>query len=378
MPTEYWQPFIDMQNLAKGEEELQYARESRPARLKLLDAQARMQSQQADEKEEESEIMRGAANLVRLASESGEEVSPIEGVRMQADHLSRMGRPQAAMDLLGKIELAESRDQRQKLQDTQMKRIEEQLAFQQAQHIEQALGNVTSQEQLDDAIMTFESVFQEQVPDAYRTYSPQMIETVRRNAMSVKDRITMGIREAELRRREAKDKDTAEAQRRDAAVKEQRARTAERSMEIRSDREQRLRKEGAGPGSKSGGIVPPKGMVDHAISAIRDMYPDLTIDQAKHFARDSAADAQAAIKSNPGIDMKAAVYAAVEKNAKNIESQMEGGILGIGGTKRNKYHAMGSSEKNPMTMPDSVSKLIPGRYYRDANGVVKQYNPKGK
>lgn len=378
MPTPYWESFIDMQNLAKGEEELQHARASNPARLQLINAQARMQTQAADEKEEEAAVMRSATDLVKVANGSGEQVDPVQGLRIQADFLSKMGRPMKAVELLNKIELAESRDQRQKLQAVQMKKLEQHLAFQQAQHIEQALGNVTNQQELDDAIAIFEDVFQEPVPDSYRTYSPQMVETVRRNAMSVKDRIATGLREAELQRR--KDKDAASVLDRDNknSIARQRVDIAARSVEIRENREQRLAKEGSGPKSKNGGIVPPKAMVDHAFSVIHDAYPDMPKDQVRFFARDAAADAQSAIRANPGIDMKTAIYDAVTKNTGNIETQMKGGIFGIGGKETPAYRGIGASEKNPMPMPDTVDKLVPGRFYRDANGVVKQWKPKGK
>ena len=377
MPTPYWEPILDMQTLAKGEEELQYQRESRPARLQLINAQARMQTQAADEKEEEAGIMRDAANLVRIANSDGEKVDPIQGLRIQADYMSRMGRPMKAVELLDKIELAESRDQRQKLQGIQMQKLEQQLAYEQAQHIEQALGEVKNQDQLNDAIAVYEGTYNEKVPDAYRTYSPQMVETVRRNAMSAKDRIALGLRQAELDRRIANDKNSADTKARELAIKQQRADIASRSVEIRQERETRLSKEGGGPKSKNGGVVPPKAMVDHAFSIIHDAYPDMSADQARFFARDAAADAQSAIKTNPGVDMKTAVYDAVTRNAKNIETNSRGGLFGIGGKEVPAYRGIGSSEKNPMPMPDSVDKLVPGRFYKDSKGVVKQWKPKG-
>lgn len=377
MPTPYWEPILDMQNLAKGEEELQYQRESRPARLQLINAQARMQTQAADEKEEEATIMRDASNLVRLANTDGQKVDPIQGLRVQADYLSRMGRPMKAVDLLDKIELAESRDQRQKLQGIQMQKLDQQLAHEQAQHIEQALGTVTNQDELNDAIAVYEGTYNEKVPNAYRTYTPQMVETVRRNALSAKDRIALGLRQAELDRRESRDKDAADAKDRELSIRQQRNEIAARSVEIRQDRETRLSKEGGGPKSKNGGVVPPKAMVDHAFSVIHDAYPDMSADQARFFARDAAADAQAAIKTNPGVDMKTAVYDAVTRNAKNIETSSKGGVFGFGAKQVPSYRGVGSTEKNPMPMPDSVDKLVPGRFYKDSNGVVKQWKPKG-
>ena len=94
-----------------------------------------------------------------------------------------------------------------------------------------------------------------------------------------------------------------------------------------------------------------------------------------------AAKAAQMQQDTPGLDINTALYRAVEEEGKNITKETVGQSTILGkkvpftGQEQTAYRGPGATAASPMKMPGSVDLLIPGKWYKDSKGVVKQYDP---
>lgn len=371
----YFQPLLNAAQLQQTQQQTRFAQQEQPLRMDVLRAEAQIAKVKADELVADHKAMEIAREKMQEAAKTGKPLSAAEALKMGAETLANLGRFDQAGKILDRAELAHQREERAKLIQQQQAKLETQQQQQTLEWLDAALGDVTDQAGLDKAIKNYEATTGEKVPEQMRAYSPELIKGLRDATLKSKDRMTMQLRQAALDEKERAARERERVRDEELKFKRVRAGIAQRGVEIREERERRLGKEGGGEKGK-GSVVTPKAMVDHATAVIRQMFPEVPPEQIKQFARDAAADAMADIRGNPGLDQKAAVYGAVQRNSSNIKTEIKPRLFGLGDPdKSHKYTGAGSSEKNPLPMPDSKDKLIPGKFYKDSKGTVRQWNP---
>lgn len=370
----FYEPLINAAQLQQIRQNTDFAKQEQPYHMQILQAQAKQSTAKAQDAADDVQAMQMARQAIQDAAKSGKQLSAADALEVGASTLANAGRLNSAATMLDKVELARSREERQKKLQVEEETAKLKQQEQRINWLQSALGNVKDQPSLDAAVKSYEAMTGEQVPETMRKYSPELIETLNNAVMKAKDRAILEARARGLDLRE-KDIDSKIKEREQkSGVAKIRAQTAERRVELSEDRERRLGKEGGGKSGK-GSVVPPKTMIDHASSIIKNMFPTMPKSELAQYARDAAADAMGDMKS--GADMKASVYAAIQRNASNIQEEIKhkGWFTD---EKENKYKGAGASEKTALPMPDSIDKMIPGRYYKDSKGVVRQYNPKGQ
>lgn len=367
----YYEPFIAAAQIREIKQRTEFEAKEQPFKLKSLEAKSMLDMSKAQEDADDRTAMLMATKAMKEAADNkGSPLDLVDSLEVGASSLARSGRLTQATTMLDKVEQARSRQELQ----AKRKMEEEGLRLeQQQQHInwlQSALGGVKDQASLDEAVAGYEAMTGEKAPDAYRTYSPVLVEQLNNAVMKSKDRVQLQLRARALDLREADIESKIEQ--RKAAVKTAQVRTqiAARRIEQADTREQRLAKDGGGDKSK-GSVVAPPAMRAHAEAVVKQMFPELSKDQVKQFALDAAADAQNSLRASPGLDMKSAVYNAVQRNSDNIESHSR-----IFGKDKQTYKGAGSSAKTALPMPATIGDMIPNRWYRDAKGVTKQYIPK--
>ncbi|TXH19231.1 MAG: hypothetical protein E6R03_00915 [Hyphomicrobiaceae bacterium] len=368
----FYQPFADAANIAAVKQKTAFEAQEQPHKLQTLKAQSMMEMGKAQEDADDRTAMLLATKAMKDAAAKAPDgqMDLTKSLEIGASSLAQSGRLTQATSMLDKVELARAR---QELQEKRKMEQEGLRLKQQEQHInwlQSALGEVKDQPSLDKAVEGYEAMTGEKVPDGYRTYSPEFIGQLNRAVMKSKDRVMLDLRERSLTAREEDIQSKIRA--REAAAGTARARTqiAQRRAEQAATREQRLARDGGGEKGK-GSVVPPRAVVGHAESVIKQMFPDLSKDQVKQYASDAASDAQNLLRTSPGMDMKSAVYNSVQKNSDNIKSESR-----LFRPDKKTYGGAGSSDKSPLPMPKTMGELIPGRFYKDSKGIVKQYNPK--
>ena len=373
----YFQPLINAAQLQQTRQQTQFAKQEQPYHMQILQAQARQATTKADEMVADQKAMELARTTIQEAAKAGQKIGAADALEIGAETLAKAGRFDSASKILDRAELARQREQRTHVIEAQQAKLEDQRKQQTIEWLDAALGDVTDQIGLDKAIKNYESMTGEKVPEQMRVYSPEMIKSLRDATVKAKDRMTMQLRQAALDEKERQARERERAREEELKIKKARLGVSQAAQEIREKRETRLSKEGGGDKGK-GSVVPPRAMTDHATSVIRQMFPEVPPDEIKQFARDAAADAMAEIRNNPGLDMKSAVYSAVQRHSSNIKTEIKSRFWGLAEPdKKHKYTGAGSSDKNPLPMPDSMDKLIPGKFYKDSKGVVRQWNPKG-
>lgn len=370
----FYEPLINAAQLQQMRQNTDFAKQEQPYHMQILQAQAKQSTAKAQDAADDVQAMQMARQAIQDAAKSGKQLSAADALEVGASTLANAGRLNSAATMLDKVELARSREERQK-----KLQVEEETAKlkQQEQHInwlQSALGNVKDQPSLDAAVKSYEAMTGEQVPETMRKYSPELIETLNSAVMKAKDRAVLEARNRSLDLREQDIASKIREREQKIGAAKVRNQIAERRADLSEEREIRLRKEGGGKTGK-GAAVPPKSMVDHATSIIRNMFPDMPKSEVSQYARDAAADAMGDMKS--GADMKSSVYAAVRRSSSNIQEEIKSKSW-FRDEKTSKYKGAGASEKTALPMPDAIDKMIPGRYYKDSKGVVRQYNPKGQ
>ena len=368
----FYEPFMSAAQVAEKKQQIEFNAQEQPFKLKSLEAKSMLDMSKAQEDANDRTAMLLATKTMKdaAAARPDGKMDLTDSLEIGASSLEQSGRLTQATAMLDKVELARNRQELQ----AKRKMEEEGLRLKQQQtHIDwlqSALGEVKDQPSLDKAVEGYEAMTGEKVPDTYKTYSPDFINQLNRAVMKSKDRILLDIRERALAAREEDIQSKIRAREDAAKTAKARVQIAQRRVEQADTREQRLTKDGGGEKGK-GSAVPPRAMIGHAESVVKQMFPDLPKDQVKQYASDAAADAQSMLRSNPGMDMKSAVYNSVQKNSDNIKSESR-----LFRSDKKTYSGAGSSDKSPLPMPKTMGELIPGRFYRDSKGVVKQYNPK--
>lgn len=95
---------------------------------------------------------------------------------------------------------------------------------------------------------------------------------------------------------------------------------------------------------------------------------------------DVASRAKQLVKENKGLLFNEAIEQAVGEAELAgdfaILEPAEEGFLGFGAKPaKTDYKRRGKDAKNPLPLPSSKAELIPGRYYKSADGTVEQYKP---
>lgn len=368
----YYEPLISSAQLRQLEQKTEFEAQEQPFKLKSLEAKSMLDMGKAQEDADDRTAMLLATKAMKDAAAKAPDgqMDLTKSLEVGASSLAQSGRLTQATAMLDKVELARTRQELQEKRKTEQEGLR---LRQQEQHInwlQSALGEVKDQPSLDKAVEGYEAMTGEKVPDAYKTYSPDFISQLNRAVMKSKDRVMLDIRERGIAAREEDIQSKIRAREAAAGTAKARIQIAQRRVEQAATREQRLAKDGGGEKGK-GSVVPPRAMIGHAESVIKQMFPDLSKDQVKQYASDAAADAQSMLRSNPGMDMKSAVYNSVQKNSDNIKSESR-----LFRPDKKIYGGAGSSDKSPLPMPKTMGELIPGRFYKDSKGVVKQYNPK--
>jgi len=368
----FYQPIMDAANIAAVKQKTAFEAQEQPYKLKSLEAKSMLDMSKAQEDADDRTAMLLATKAMKDAAAKAPDgqMDLTKSLEIGASSLAQSGRLTQATSMLDKVELARTR---QELQEKRKMEQEGLRLKQQEQHInwlQSALGEVKDQPSLDRAIEGYEAMTKEKVPPAYKTYSPVLIKQLNRAVLSAKDRGVLEARQKQLDLREQEIQERANRGEQAAKVASLRAGIAQQRVDQAATREARLAKDGGGTKGK-GSVVPPPAMRNHAEAVVKQMFPELSKDQVKQYALDAASDAQVAMGRNPGVDMKSAVYGAVQQNADNIKSESR-----LFRKDKQTYGGAGSAEKTALPMPATMRELIPGKFYRDSKGVVKQYNPK--
>lgn len=372
MASLFWQPMLDMQEYKSMDLSNQYSKQTLPYRVQQSESEAQLKKAQATEATNKAEGYAAVRDAINEAAKD-HDVTPGESLEIAAKTLAKMGRVNDAATILDKAELAQSRQSRQEMlaAQTELQKIRVRQA--QISEIESSLENVKDQPSLDRAIQQYEATYKEPIPEQYKTYSPEMIDQLKRSVTSAKDRAMQDWRNAETARKEAADR----AKEREAASRDSIARTTNeirrRKIEIEEQREQRLRKEGADKGNK-GAVVPPTVLVKQATNIISQRFPDLAVENSDEMAYNVAAKAQLMMKRNPGLDSTSALYRAVQEEASSVSSSVKGGInigsFNVGGKRQSKYTGHASSRSEPFPAPKSQSELTAGEWYSTPKGSL--------
>lgn len=368
----FYEPFADAANIAAVKQQTEFAAKEHPFKLKSLEAKSMMDMGQAQEEADDRTAIVMATKAMKDAAAGAPDgkLDLAGNLEVGASALAQSGKLKLASTMLDKVEQARTRQERQEKLELEQARLQDQQQQQQINWLQSALGEVKDQPTLDKAVEGYEAMTGEKVPAAYKTYSPLLIEQLNRAVMTQKDR---GLLDARQRQLDLRDREVSEREargRQAAATARIRAGIAQQRVDQAATREARLAKDGGGVKGK-GAVVPPPAMRNHAEAVVKQMFPDLSKDQVRQYALDAASDAQVAMGRNPGMDMKSAVYGAVQQNADNIKSEAR-----LFRKDKTTYAGAGSAEKTALPMPATVRELIPGKFYRDSKGVVKQYNPK--
>jgi len=368
----FYQPFADAATIAAVKQKTAFEAQEQPHKLQTLKAQSMMEMGKAqDEADDRTAIVLATKAMKEAAAKNPEGKLDLAGnLEVGASVLAQSGKLKLASTMLDKVEQARTRQERQQKLDLEQAKLDDGQKQQQINWLQSALGEVKDQPSLDRAIEGYEAMTKEKVPPAYKTYSPVLIEQLNRAVLSAKDRGVLEARQKQLDLREQEIQERAKRGEQAAKVASLRAGIAQQRVDQAATREARLAKDGGGTKGK-GSVVPPPAMRNHAEAVVKQMFPDLSKDQVKQYALDAASDAQVAMGRNPGVDMKSAVYGAVQQNADNIKSESR-----LFRKDKQTYGGAGSAEKTALPMPATMRELIPGKFYRDSKGVVKQYNPK--
>jgi len=364
MADPYWEPIINAAQARGLEQENKFKMERHPLEMKALQLGIEKSLSDANERTADEAALATAARNIQEAAKSGKKLDPVDALEMGANDLALAGRLNMASKLMDKVELARTRQARQEVIAQNEAKLAHQNQMMELELLGGVLDGVQDQVTLDRAVKIYETQTKKPVPEEYRTYSPQMIDALRNATLTGKMRLQKQIEDAKIAQRQAEEDGREKDRRIRAEAIRTRNQIAQRQTEIKAEREARLGKEGGGEKGK-GSVVPPAAVVKHADAVVKQLYPDLPKEQRDQLARDAAADAMIEIRRNPAADSKSAVYSAAQRNAKGVEP---GGIFS-----KSKYKGAGSTEANPLPMPDSIDKLIPNRFYRDSNGVVKQF-----
>ena len=368
----FYEPFADAANIAAVKQQTEFEAKEHPFKLKSLEAKSMMDMGKAQEEADDRTAIVMATKAMKDAAAGAPDgkLDLAGNLEVGASALAQSGKLKLASTMLDKVEQARTRQERQEKLELEQARLQDQQQQQQINWLQSALGEVKDQPTLDKAVEGYEAMTGEKVPVAYKTYSPLLIEQLNRAVMTQKDR---GLLDARQRQLDLRDREVSEREargRQAAATARIRADIAQQRVDQAATREARLAKDGGGVKGK-GAVVPPPAMRNHAEAVVKQMFPDLSKDQVRQYALDAASDAQVAMGRNPGVDMKSAVYGAVQQNADNIKSESR-----LFRKDKTTYAGAGSAEKTALPMPATVRELIPGKFYRDSKGVVKQYNPK--
>lgn len=368
----FYQPIMDAANIAAVKQRTAFEAQEQPHKLQSLKAQSMMDMGKAqDDADDRTAIVLATKAMKDAATKRPDGKIDLAGdLEVGASFLAQSGKLKLASTMLDKVEQARTRQERQQKLDLEQAKLEDGQKQQQLDWLQAALGEVKDQPSLDKAVEGFEAMTGKPVPPAYKTYSPILIEQLNRAVMTQKDRGVLDARQRQLDLREQELRDRAERGAQAAKVANIRAGIAQQRVAQAATRETRLAKDGGGVKGK-GAVVPPPAMRNHAEAVVKQMFPELSKDQVRQYALDAASDAQVAMGRNPGVDMKSAVYGAVQQNADNIKSESR-----LFRKDKQTYGGAGSAEKTALPMPATVKELIPGKFYRDSKGVVKQYNPK--
>lgn len=368
----FYQPFADAADIAAVKQRTEFEAKEHPFRLKSLEAQSMMDMGKAQEEADDRTAIVMATKAMKDAAAGAPDgkLDLAGNLEVGASALAQSGKLKLASTMLDKVEQARTRQERQQKLDLEQAKLDDGQKQQRLEWLQAALGEVKDQPSLDIAIQGYEAMTKERVPPAYKTYSPVLIEQLNRAVVSEKDRGVLDTRQKQLDLREQELREREARGRQAAATARIRAGIAQQRVDQAATREARLAKDGGGVKGK-GAVVPPPAMRNHAEAVVKQMFPDLSKDQVKQYALDAASDAQVAMGRNPGVDMKSAVYGAVQQNADNIKSESR-----LFRKDKTTYAGAGSAEKTALPMPATVRELIPGKFYRDSKGVVKQYNPK--
>lgn len=355
-------------------QDIQLRRE--PYMLATLEANARLNRAKATEFEQNLKANDTASKMIQDLSVTGG-LDGSAGAGKLAQIYAQAGNPEAAATMM--LRASQMRAQEAHVESAQAAgaaaRAREVTAqtrrmMDMTERYSGLMQNVNSQQDLDRANMIFMAEFGEETPDAYRTYSPQMVQMLRDASMKRKDVLKaqmdeeeLAIKRADLARRQGlTGKDMAL---RDAQI------AATQALE-------NLRKNRATSDGKVGGKDVPSPKDSERRAAINMMadagvtegMDDATLASA---AYDLAADARGRVRQNPGLDFGMALQRAFvaaktrgaytvqrPSGARGVVSDLTGGRLG--GTKTG-FIPRNAEAPKPVTSLTEVAPLSKGQRF---------------
>lgn len=244
-----------------------------------------------------------------------------------------------------------------------------------AEMIASGLNGVSDQASYDAARdrMGRQGLSKEEIGQMPAAYDPEFVQGLQEHALSYKDKVAQQQRANDNQQTQDYRKASLDIQRGNLA-----ARVAnDRATDARITRTAKV-------GTPVGAVTTSDQLV--AIGAVKQalsLEGDDQADLVNRVAPDVAAQAKAAMKENPGLDLSTASYRVVagmlaSNQLEKAPDKPPMRILGhdiprTGGVGATEYKPKGQTVDNPLPMPTDNAELIKGRYYI-RNGAVQMYN----
>lgn len=286
----------------------------------------------------------------------------------QAVQLSKLGFPSQAAALGTKSAQIRLHEARQERQEAATEKLGYEVKAKTLDRISQIYGQAKNEKDWAAANLMIAQQFPDfDNPLARVPYSPEAASGAAAQALSIKDKLGLKIKQ-----QEANSQDSLRRSREEYL--QTRADLMERQVEDRERRTDILEKTGGKTGAGKPVGSPSTGDVKAATNMVRSAFPNLDGKEAGNAAFQIAAEAKKLAKDNPGLSMAAAMQRAFASSQQDGDFQTADKYLGLG--KTTKFNPVGKTPETAVAAEKGM-KLQPGRYYKNAAGIVAKYNGKG-
>lgn len=343
----------------------------------------RLQNAQADKAEISVQQERQFANLMRMASTGGESVLP-PGGEGQEDIFGNFSAPDGGMSSKlnrlaqlatqsGLVQRGASLAKDAATINSRYSAAAANRALTGVRQIRQrkdeaallgsVLEDVTDQESYDRALAAYQMTSGRMSRFAGLPYTPELVQRLRSEAISVRDQESQRIREADQKARAAyRD---ARLEQHDEALDQSAAR-----LEVTRAREARLLKGGGGRP-----LTISRNERDVASAMITQDFPELSgadrNDERTTAANTVASEAKTLMQKNPALSWSEALSQAYTAERGNFQIT-PGKLFG----RTVKFEGGGKSPSTAVPLPKSEKEAKIGKYYYASNGAIGKWNGK--
>lgn len=385
MADPYFEPFQADQQLRMGQQQMERSAQLFPAQLQHQLGLGRLAMAEAQQKEAQVAADKLVAQRMQARMAGGQqaggkppEMSDMaQGLAEDAMSFIAAGDSMRGNQLLTSASQLLSRSAQASKAKVEQARTQALMRQKQVDDLARLTSGVRDEQSWRQALAWWQRTHEgEQVSPEFEAisrlpYSPQLMRLLQDGATSVKDKIAQQMKKLELAEREKHDRAMEGLQRARVDQGERRTRAYE-------ERQKNLEK----TGGKANKVNVPGYLISAANDAIKRRFPELELKSDRsEMAHAVAAKAAQMQQDTPGLDINTALYRAVEEEGKNITKETVGQSTILGkkvpftGREQTAYRGPGATAASPMKMPGSVDLLIPGKWYKDSKGVVKQYDP---